>query len=931
MSQAGEIDVIGNNPEIPTLFIADVGSAVPIANTLEILGTSVAAGTTPVETTGSGNTITVEVQTAQEIAATDATKIGLAAFDSAGFDVDANGFVTLTGGGGAATNIDVDAHTAPGTDPVVPNAGNIIMTGAQVASGVVGTNVIRTDSLAANTVTIEIQRSTAVAATDITKNGVSHFNSNAFSVDANGFVSLAGGGQAIDSIGTQTGTNPIVPTAAGLVTINGAVVAAGTNPVRSDGTGANTMAIEVQISQALAATDATKIGLANFDSAAFDVDANGFVQLNGGGIAATSFDVQANTAPGTDPVVPTAAGSVTVNGAAVANHSVVLETRSRAANAYNLEIQYATSAAATDATKSGVAHFDSAAFSVDANGFVQLAGGGLAIDSIHPDSGTDPVVPTAAGLVNIVGSGSTTTVGSLNTLTIQLTGLTNHAVLVGAGTSTITKVGPTATAGQVLQSAGAAADPAFSTATYPSTTTVSQILYSSATNTVTGLATANRGVLTTGATGVPVITALATDGQLIIGSTAGAPAAASLTSSDSSVTITPGSNSISLTVTGGTTVGKTITGDTGGALSPTSGNWNITGQGTPNTTGIQTTGSGSTLNVQMFSPFALGSFSFSRSASGANNTLTIENTSNTASSNALEQITVAGTSAGDPFQTFTVSGTTNWSQGIDNSVSDNFVLAASTALGTTNVMSATTAGAVSYVLGNVDVTRSASGADVSLTASNTSNTASSSATLYATAAGTSAGDARTQYAVSGTTTWTQGIDNSVTGDPFVIAASSALGTTNIMSAATTGEINYPLQPAFLASNSLASNVTGDGTTYTMIYGNEIYDQNGDFDGTSTFTAPVTGRYLFCCSVVLGELGAAFTSGGLRIVASNRVITGDQSNYGAERNAANIKTTTISHMVDMDAADTCTIDITVTGSTKTVDTNANGYFSGYLLC
>lgn len=92
-------------------------------------------------------------------------------------------------------------------------------------------------------------------------------------------IALAGGGTGIDSIGTQTGTNPIVSDGAGLVTINGAVVAAGTNPVRSDGTGANTMALEVQISQAIAATDATKIGLSNYDSGSFAVDANGFVTL----------------------------------------------------------------------------------------------------------------------------------------------------------------------------------------------------------------------------------------------------------------------------------------------------------------------------------------------------------------------------------------------------------------------------------------------------------------------------------------------------------------------------------------------------------------------------------------------------------------------------------------------------------------------------
>lgn len=58
--------------------------------------------------------------------------------------------------------------------------------------------------------------------------------------------------------------------------------------------------------------------------------------------------------------------------------------------------------------------------------------------------------------------------------------------------------------GQVLQvNSGAATGLAYSTTTYPSTTTVNQILYSSATNTVTGLATVAGGVLVTSAAGVP--------------------------------------------------------------------------------------------------------------------------------------------------------------------------------------------------------------------------------------------------------------------------------------------------------------------------------------------------------------------------------------------------------------------------------------------
>lgn len=107
----------------------------------------------------------------------------------------------------------------------------------------------------------------------------------------------------------------------------------------------------------------------------------------------------------------------------------------------------------------------------------------------------------------------------------------------------------TATANQVLLS-GSNAAPTWSTATYPTSTTISQLLYSSSNNVITGLATANRAVLTTSTGGAPVLTALATDGQLIIGSTAGAPAAATLTAGGG-ISIATGSNSITISTTGG--------------------------------------------------------------------------------------------------------------------------------------------------------------------------------------------------------------------------------------------------------------------------------------------------------------------------------------------------------------------------------------------
>lgn len=62
----------------------------------------------------------------------------------------------------------------------------------------------------------------------------------------------------------------------------------------------------------------------------------------------------------------------------------------------------------------------------------------------------------------------------------------------------------TATALQMLQS-GASGAPSWSTATWPATTTANQLLYSSATNTVAGLATANNAVVITDGSGVPAL------------------------------------------------------------------------------------------------------------------------------------------------------------------------------------------------------------------------------------------------------------------------------------------------------------------------------------------------------------------------------------------------------------------------------------------
>lgn len=221
------------------------------------------------------------------------------------------------------------------------------------------------------------------------------------------------------------------------------------------------------------------------------------------------------------------------------------------------------------------------------NPTISAAAGAVLVETLTGNSG-GAISPTA-GNINTLGTGSITIAGAGSTLTTQLTGLTNHAVLVGAGTATITNVGPSATAGQVLQSAGPSADPVFSTATYPATTTVNQILYSSATNVVSGLATANSATLVTTAAGVPVFTSPMTNGQIVIGSTGATPTAATLTAG-TGISIATGAASI--TISAGASVPTTFTTDNATTATPALNNINFFGNATQ---GLSSSASGSTV------------------------------------------------------------------------------------------------------------------------------------------------------------------------------------------------------------------------------------------------------------------------------------------------------------------------------------------------
>jgi hypothetical protein len=155
--------------------------------------------------------------------------------------------------------------------------------------------------------------------------------------------------------------------------------------------------------------------------------------------------------------------------------------------------------------------------SVDAQIVVKLTKNGDLTNPIARGKFTVPAGAAESPVVPLVG-------------TVQLNGTTDYvqvtAYLTGNGGSTLNLI-PTAystffagfltnqkgilntlpltvTSNQTLLSVNSD-DPVWSTATWPATTTAKQILYSSANNTVGGLATANSGVLVTDSSGVPSI------------------------------------------------------------------------------------------------------------------------------------------------------------------------------------------------------------------------------------------------------------------------------------------------------------------------------------------------------------------------------------------------------------------------------------------
>lgn len=172
----------------------------------------------------------------------------------------------------------------------------------------------------------------------------------------------------------------------------------------------------------------------------------------------------------------------------------------------------------------------------------------------------------------------------------------------------------------------------------------------------------------------------------------------------------------------------------------------------------------------------------------------------------------------------------------------------------------------------------------------------------------------------------------IAGFKLVLSSGNAVTAVQLES---DGAVTMPLQPSFFAHLNIAqTNVTGDATAYTVVIDTEIFDRNADF-ASNAFTAPFTGIYAFSGVVRLAQVDATHTNLLLELVTSNGAFICVDENPGIQIVSGQLAVAFSCAAVDMDAADTATMRVTVSGGAAgkvvdIVDGRGTTFFQGHLV-
>jgi hypothetical protein len=146
-----------------------------------------------------------------------------------------------------------------------------------------------------------------------------------------------------------------------------------------------------------------------------------------------------------------------------------------------------------------------------------------------------------------------------------------------------------------------------------------------------------------------------------------------------------------------------------------------------------------------------------------------------------------------------------------------------------------------------------------------------------------------------------------------------------------GRVTMPYQPAFYATpSSTQTNLPATDSAITVAMGTEIFDVGSNF-ASSTFTAPVTGKYQLNLSLYLNDVDTAAAYVLVGIITSNR----NYINIVAPKYASDpaYLTQNISTLADMDAGDTAYVFYQQSGGaaqTDIADDTRASFFQGYLV-
>jgi len=164
-----------------------------------------------------------------------------------------------------------------------------------------------------------------------------------------------------------------------------------------------------------------------------------------------------------------------------------------------------------------------------------------------------------------------------------------------------------------------------------------------------------------------------------------------------------------------------------------------------------------------------------------------------------------------------------------------------------------------------------------------------------------------------------------------LGTQTTLAGSNTLVLDTDGIMTRPLQPAFDVYKSSSQDNLATGTSHTITWQSEYFDNNGDFS-SNTFTAPVTGRYLLGTRLKTGTIDSGATYYYIMLTTSNRnyynIMSTDR--YSGDPTYYHFQ---ISELAEMDAGDTAHVTFVQVGGTAQTDIGAdeNSSFWGHLVC